>query len=194
MTGAEDPGAVKQAARKAAFAQRKAARAAGAEAAAAAAAERFLADIEIAPGEVVSGYRPIRTEIDPTPLMRALIERGADLAAPVIVATGEPLEFRRWRPDSVMETGAFGAEIPVDAALLEPTLLIAPLVAFDRFCWRLGYGGGFYDRTLLKLRALRPTRAVGFAFAAQEAEALPRDETDQRLDAVVTESAVFRPQ
>lgn len=183
--------AAKAAARRAAFAARKGAHAAGAEAAADAAAARFLEAIPLAPGDIVAGYRPIRTEIDPTPLMIRLAEAGAPLCCPVVVGAGMPLAFRHWRPGAPMIAGAFGAEIPADETLVEPTLLIAPLVAFDRKRRRLGYGGGFYDRTLAMLRARRPTRAIGLAFAAQQIEAAPAEPTDAPLDGVVTESGVF---
>lgn len=185
--------ALKAAARKAAFARRKAAHDAGAANAAERAAARFLEALRVSPGEVVAGYRPIRTEIDPTPLMLRLLALGADLCTPVIIGAGQPLEFHRWRPDVAMIEGAFGAMIPCDQPALEPTLLIAPLVAFDREGWRLGYGGGFYDRSLAALDARRPTRAVGFAFAAQELDAVPREPTDRRLDLMITEAGLIAP-
>ncbi|MEO1329490.1 MAG: 5-formyltetrahydrofolate cyclo-ligase [Pseudomonadota bacterium] len=191
MTEPEDPiAAEKAAARRAAFAARKQAHAEGGPAAAEAAAAAFLDAVPVGAGEIVSGYRPIRTEIDPTPLMTALIARGATLAVPVIEGPGLPLSFRVWTPESRMIEGPFKAEIPADGATVEPTLLIAPLVAFDADFYRLGYGGGFYDRTLERLRARRPTRAIGLAYAAQEVPAAPREPTDQPLDGVATERGV----
>ncbi|GMG85548.1 5-formyltetrahydrofolate cyclo-ligase [Paralimibaculum aggregatum] len=191
----EELTAAKAAARRTAYAARKAAHADPGRRAAAArdAATRFLGAGLVSPGEIVAGYRPIRTEIDPTGLMQALAGRGHRLCVPVIEGEGLPLAFREWHPGCAMETGAFGAEIPAAGDWLEPTLLIAPLVAFDRGCWRLGYGGGFYDRTLALLGSRRPTRAVGFAYAAQALDAVPREATDQRLHAVVTEREVIRP-
>ena len=183
--------AEKAAAREAAYIRRKAAKAEAGEGAALSAREVFLAAVRVAPGEIVSGYRPIRTEIDPTPLMVALLERGARLCVPVVEGPARPLAFREWTPETPMEKGAFGAEIPAEGAWLEPTLLIAPLLAFDRACARLGYGGGFYDRTLAKLRPARPTRAIGFAFAGQEIQAVPRDPLDALLDGIVTETGFF---
>lgn len=181
---------VKATARKRAFAARKAAFDASGAAAAEAAAAQFLAAVPVAPGATVGGYRPIRTEIDPTPLMRALHEAGARLSVPVIEAAGRPLSFRAWTPDTQMTEGAFGAEIPASGDHVTPELLITPLVAFDAAFFRLGYGGGFYDRTLEQLRAGRPpgaVRAIGLAFAAQEIPETPREATDQQLDGVVTE-------
>jgi 5-formyltetrahydrofolate cyclo-ligase len=143
--------------------------------------------------EVVSGYLPIRSEIDPRPAMDALDAAGYQVAVPVVEGTGRPLRFRRWTPDCALEEGAFGAPIPADGDWVEPELLITPLVAFD--CWghRIGYGGGFYDRTLAKLRAVRRTYAVGFAYHAQRVERVAVEPTDQRLDAVVTEKGVTFP-
>lgn len=190
---AQDP---KAAARAAAFVRRKTARradiAAGGGAAAAAAA-LFLDAFETPAGQVVSGYRPIRTELDPTPLMAALLERGARLCVPVIEAAGRPLLFREWTPAARMISGPFGAEVPEHGDWLSPSLLIAPLAAFDRGGGRLGYGGGFYDRTLEQLSAIGPVQAVGYAYAAQQDDALPLEPTDWRLDAVVTEREVIRP-
>lgn len=182
----------KKALRREAFARRKAAHADGAAKAAAATAH-VLGSGLVAAGAVVSAYLPIRTEIDCSALMVVLHGRGNRLCVPVIDGPGLPLRFREWRPGVALETGSFDVQIPVDGAWLEPDCLIAPLVAFDAGCWRLGYGGGFYDRTLAKLRALRPTRAIGFAYAAQEMPEVPRDATDQRLDAVATEAGVILP-
>ncbi|MEM9735527.1 MAG: 5-formyltetrahydrofolate cyclo-ligase [Pseudomonadota bacterium] len=106
---------------------------------------------------------------------------------------GQPLSFAEWWPGVALQPGPFGAEIPVGTPYLVPDLLIAPLVAFDRGCWRLGYGGGFYDRSLVEIRATKPARAVGFDYGAQELDRIPREATDQRLDGVVTEAEVILP-
>ena len=183
---------IKTAARKEAKARRKLAREAQPHAATQAMAH-FLDHTPITPTDIVSGYRPIFSELDPSPLMNALHERGIALCVPVIDGEGLPLSFRRWTPDAVMVTGAFGAEIPEHGETVEPTLLIAPLLAFDRHPYRLGYGGGFYDRTLERLRALRPTRAIGYAYAEQEMNAVPIEPTDQLLDAVATPQGMITP-
>lgn len=186
----------KAALRKEAFARRREAheadRAAGGQAALAA-RDHFLAARFHQGAEIVSGYRPIRTEIDPTPLMAALREAGHRLCVPVIKGRGLPLRFREWHPHVPMIEGPFGAEIPAEGEWVEPQLLIAPLVAFDGAGWRLGYGGGFYDRTLALLRARRRTLAVGLAYAAQQLDLVPHDPTDQPLDAIVTEEGPIRP-
>jgi 5-formyltetrahydrofolate cyclo-ligase len=179
---------VKARARKAAFARRKAAHeAAGPEAAA------LLSEVIAGyRGVPLAGYMAIRTEIDPLPVMAEAAAHGP-VGVPVIRGRGLPLEFSRWTPGCALRDGPFGARVPEVDDFLEPELLIVPLVAFDRRGGRLGYGGGFYDRTLERLRAKRPTLAVGFAYGAQEAETLPLEPTDQPLDMVVTEREVIRP-
>ncbi|MEM7498209.1 MAG: 5-formyltetrahydrofolate cyclo-ligase [Pseudomonadota bacterium] len=186
---------LKKATRRAAYDARRAAHADVPEGKAAVARDALLAHLgPLAPGTVVAGYRPIRTEIDPTPAMVALHEAGARLSVPVIEGTGLPLSFRAWAPGCREVEGPFGAVVPAEGDWLQPTILIVPLVAFDAAGYRLGYGGGFYDRTLERLRAAEPaTRAIGFAYAAQELAALPLEPTDQRLDAVITEEGRRAP-
>ncbi|MEO1491869.1 MAG: 5-formyltetrahydrofolate cyclo-ligase [Pseudomonadota bacterium] len=182
----------KAALRKAAYAARKAAHANG-PAAALAARDHFLAARLHVGAAVISGYCPIRTEIDPLPLMTALADAGHRLCVPVIEENGLPLKFRAWTPEAEMIDGPFGARVPATGDWLEPELLIAPLVAFDPGCWRLGYGGGFYDRTLEGLRATWRTLAIGLAYRAQQIDRVPREPTDQPLDAIVTEHGMIRP-
>ena len=174
---------VKALARKAAFAARKEAFARGQGQAA-----EILADyLSAQAGAVLSGYMPMRTEIDPLPAMAA--HRGV-VGVPVIPGPAMALRFREWSPGCALVAGEFGALIPAEGAWVEPAVLIVPMLAFDARGYRLGYGGGFYDRTLEMLRARRPTLAVGFAFAAQEVDEVPIDAYDQQLDAVVTEEGV----
>lgn len=179
-----DLSSVKADARARAFAARKAAFARGQGQAA-----EILADF-LAPyrGRPLAGYMAMRTEIDP---LAAMVAHQGPVGVPVILGAGQPLKFREWAPGCALVEGAFKAMIPAEGAWLEPEVLIVPLVAYDARGYRLGYGGGFYDRTLEALRAKRPTLAVGFAFAAQEMEAVPIEPTDQRLDAIVTETGVL---
>ncbi|WOI55798.1 5-formyltetrahydrofolate cyclo-ligase [Palleronia sp. LCG004] len=141
-------------------------------------------------GRPLAGYSPIRTEIDPSPAMAHAAGAGP-VALPVVTGRGMPLRFRRWHPDAVMTDGPFGARIPAEGDWIDPEILIVPLVAFDRRLNRLGYGGGFYDRTLEGLRAARPTIAIGFAHSAQELPEIPVEPTDQPLDLVVTEREII---
>ena len=170
----------KAAARTAAFARRKVAFSAGQGQAA-----EILADVLSAhQGKALAGYMPMRTEIDPLPAMSA--HQGL-VGVPVIVAAATPLKFREWGPGVAMVAGDFGALIPAEGAWVTPQVVIVPLLAFDARGFRLGYGGGFYDRTLQGLRAKGPVLAIGFAFEAQEVDAVPIDAFDQKLDLVVTE-------
>lgn len=138
----------------------------------------------------VAGYLPFRSEIDPLPAMMALHGLGYRVCVPVIEGRGLPLAFRAWKPGCRTVRGAFGVRVPVEGALVEPDLLIVPLLAFDAKGHRLGYGGGFYDRTLAALRAERPVAAIGLAYAAQAVARVPHGPDDRRLDAVATEAGL----
>lgn len=183
-----DLAAIKAQARTDAFARRKAAFEVAGPGRAGALSE-VLAGYR---GVPVAGYAAMRTEIDPLPALEEAAAHGR-VGMPVIIEKAQPLKFREWTPGCEMIAGTFGAAIPADGDWLEPQILIVPLVAFDRRGGRLGYGGGFYDRTLERLRAAGPVLAIGFAFAAQEAESLPLEPTDQPLDLIVTEQGVLEP-
>ena len=176
----------KKAARKAAFARRKDAHY-RAHPGSAGTLSSFLAGHR---GVPVAGYMPINTEIDPRPAMEEAAAHGP-VCIPVIEAAATPLKFARWEPDMAMVEGVFKAMIPAKPEWVTPEIVIVPLVAFDLEGGRLGYGGGFYDRTLELLRAARPTLAAGFAYGAQEAENLPLEPTDQPLDLIITERAII---
>jgi 5-formyltetrahydrofolate cyclo-ligase len=155
-----------------------------------AACDHLAAALARHPAATVSAYMPIRTEIDPLP---ALAAHDGPLCMPVVMGPGQPLRFRAWAPGVAMETGSFGARVPAAGDWLTPAVLIVPLLAWDRRGYRLGYGGGFYDRTLALLRASGPVTAIGFAYAAQEVPQVPTDATDQRLDMIVTEAGPLFP-
>ncbi len=155
--------------------------------------ERVLPTIDFPGACVVSAYWPIGSEIDPRPLMIRLHEDGHPIALPVTPERGNPLVFRAWRPDDTLEAAGFGTRVPLAVQPeLTPRVLIVPLLAFDRAGHRLGYGGGFYDRTLTRLRQSGPVLAVGVAYAAQEVAAVPRDGSDQPVDWIVTEAESIR--
>ena len=148
--------------------------------------------IEIAPGTIVSGYSPIRSEIDPIPLMRALAAQGARLALPAVMARGKSLAFRAWSPDDRLMLGPLGIPEPSPAAAeLVPDIMLVPLAAFDRLGHRIGYGAGHYDYTLAHLRKIKAIAAIGLAFAAQEVKSVPALQHDVALDYVLTEARVF---
>jgi 5-formyltetrahydrofolate cyclo-ligase len=160
-------------------------------AAAASLASRGL-PVAMAHGTVVAGYAPIRSEIDPAPLMRELAARGARLALPVITARGQSLRFRVWFPGDKLLSGPLGILEPSPAAAeIAPDIVLVPLAAFDRAGHRIGYGAGHYDRTLAQLRKSRHAMAIGLAFAAQEVEAIPALAHDVALDYVLTETEVL---
>jgi 5-formyltetrahydrofolate cyclo-ligase len=154
--------------------------------------DELLPRLGLAGGAAIAGYSPISSEADPIPLLRAVFEAGFATALPAVAAPAQPLVFRRWRPGDPLVDGPHGTrEPPADAGAVQPELLVVPLLAFDKVGRRLGYGGGYYDRTLAFLRARTPGfKAVGLAFSAQEADELPADDKDQRLDWIVTERGV----
>ncbi len=161
-------------------------------AAALAVAERFLAEVPLPAEPVVAAYAPIRDELDPLPLLARLHAAGRRCALPVVTGRDRPLGFRAWRPEAGLVAGPFGiAEPGPEAAALIPSVVIVPLLAFDRAGRRLGYGAGFYDRTLAALRRAGPVLAVGIGYAAQEVTAVPVDALDQPLDWIVTERAAM---
>lgn len=182
-----DLAGIKAAARSAAFARRKTAFELGQSAVA---IENLQSVLRRYNGRVVASYMPMRTEINPLPAMKNHAKTGS-VCVPVITGAGQALQFHQWKPGCDMVKGAFGAYVPVAAQILVPEVVIVPLVAFDRQGNRLGYGGGFYDRTLQGLRARGDVLALGFSFAAQEATSLPIEATDQPLDAIITENEIL---
>jgi len=193
MQATSDIDETKRALRKEAAARRREAAAADDGSAGARLAERFLEVIDVPASAPVSGFWPIRTEIDVMPLLRALAARGHPIALPVVAGAAQPLVFRAWREGDTMAEGPWGIREPLDGAPeIAPQVLLVPLLAFDRTGYRLGYGGGFYDRSLAALRGKGAAVAVGAAWAAQEVAAVPRDGRDQPLDWVVTEREALR--
>ncbi|MCG6882553.1 MAG: 5-formyltetrahydrofolate cyclo-ligase [Silicimonas sp.] len=141
----------------------------------------------------VSFFWPIRSEIDTRPVMAELAATRV-VCLPLTHGRGSPLTFHRWTPETRMVPDGFGVPVPEDTEEVVPATLVVPMLAFDRFGHRLGYGAGHYDRTLAKLRPMAPVLAVGFAFEAQFVETpLPSEPTDQPLDLIVTEAAIHRP-
>ena len=140
----------------------------------------------------VSGFFPMRSEINPIPLMRRLAERGAKLALPIVVGRGHPLLFRAWAFGDPLRSGVWGIREPLpEAPEVLPDVVLVPLAAFDRTGHRIGYGAGYYDLTLRRLRTIKPVTALGIAFAAQEIAAVPATAGDARLDLVLTEREVI---
>ncbi|MSO72334.1 MAG: 5-formyltetrahydrofolate cyclo-ligase [Rhodospirillaceae bacterium] len=155
--------------------------------AAAALAQRIAEGI--APQEnKIAGYWPLGDEIDCRPALEALRARGAEVSLPVVARQGHVLLFRVWTPGDQLVSGPFGTVHPNPrAAMVTPNLLLLPLLAFDALGHRLGYGGGYYDRTVAALRKDRNIQAVGIAYDDQEVETVPTDDNDQPLDAIITD-------
>jgi 5-formyltetrahydrofolate cyclo-ligase len=161
----------------------------------AAAAEAIAArslPVDMAPGQVVAGFSPMKTEINPIPLLRRFAAAGAALALPVVAGRGQALIMRAWAFGEPLVAGVWGIrQPPPEAPEVFPDVLIVPLAAFDRAGQRIGYGAGYYDMTIHRLRAIKPVTAIGLAFAAQEIPQVPATPRDAPLDLVLTEHEVI---
>jgi 5-formyltetrahydrofolate cyclo-ligase len=148
--------------------------------------------LPISPGIIVSGFMPLKSEINPLPLMKTLAEAGAALALPKIAGRGKPLIMRAWQWGAPLEAGQWGIREPkADAPEVDPDIILVPLLAFDRTGQRIGYGAGYYDMTIARLRSRKAVTAVGIAFSMQEVSTVPATERDARLDLVLTEREVI---
>jgi 5-formyltetrahydrofolate cyclo-ligase len=177
--------------RRTVLARREALPVAARVAAAEALAARCL-PIEVPQGAIVSAYSPLKSEISPVPLMRRVADAGAKLALPVVVGRGHPLTMRAWAFGEALGSGVWGIREPKpEAPEVFPDILIVPLVAFDRAGDRLGYGAGYYDMTIARLRGMKRITAIGIAFAAQEVSDLPKTDHDEKLDFVLTEREII---
>jgi 5-formyltetrahydrofolate cyclo-ligase len=143
---------------------------------------------QLRPGIIISGYSPLGSEISPLPLLRRFADAGAALALPVVAGRGQPLTMRAWSFGAPLKAGVWGIrEPPPEAAEVFPDVLIVPLLAFDRSGHRIGYGAGYYDRTIARLRGMKPVVVAGIAYAMQEIPVVPATSRDARLDLVLTE-------
>ncbi|GLQ34639.1 5-formyltetrahydrofolate cyclo-ligase [Amylibacter marinus] len=184
-----DISSLKQQCRQAAFAARAQAHISGVDAKANAQLISFLKMQDEA--AIIAAYLPIRTELSPLNAMSKMVARGRVVCVPVVMGTAMPLEFHQWAPDAEMTKGAFGTSVPKNATVLRPDIVITPLAAFDRGGYRLGYGGGFYDRSFAQLSETKDVQAVGFAYSEQEVMMVPREDTDYALDAIITEKGIL---
>lgn len=157
--------------------------------AAAAVAAHFFNDIALVPTDVVAVYWRIRDELDCQPILVRLMDSNQTVVLPVVMGDDLPLDLRVWEQGAALEEAGFGTLAPSDfAPRAEPDVVLMPLLGFDKHGTRLGYGGGYYDRTLAHMNK-RP-KLIGLAFAAQELDAIPREEHDVPLDAIITENGV----
>jgi 5-formyltetrahydrofolate cyclo-ligase len=150
-----------------------------------------LDGIAIEAGAVVAAYWPTDDEIDTRPTLIALDALGYRCALPVVLGRGNALIFRIWTPATILQPATYGLlEPPVGAVEAVPRLVLLPLLAFDGAGYRLGQGAGYYDRTLALLRSAGAVTAIGVAFSAQGGGDLPRENHDEQLDAIVTETGM----
>jgi 5-formyltetrahydrofolate cyclo-ligase len=149
--------------------------------------QRFLDTISTHKESIVAAYLPIMHEVDPTIILVHLAKAGVQCALPVVVKKAQPLDFITWVPGGPLKTGAFGTLVPLSGEKCQPDLLIVPLLGFDREGYRLGFGGGYYDRSLEHLSQKRTVLSVGLAFCEQELHDLPHEGHDQRLDWIITD-------
>ena len=148
--------------------------------------------VAVAPGAIVSGFSPLKSEINPVPLMRAFAAAGAGLALPVVAGRGKPLTMRAWDLGAPLVSGVWGIrEPPPEAPEVFPDILVVPLLAFDRRGQRIGYGAGYYDMTIARLRGMKAVTAIGIAYAAQEIPEVPTTPRDAALDLVLTEHEII---
>ena len=191
MSDLTETAQTKAALRTAALALRDALPAAERQAAAEAIAARTF-PVAVTPGIIISGFSPMKTEINPIPLMRKLAGAGAQIALPAIAGRGHPLIMRAWHFGAPLKAGQWGIREPMpEAGEVVPDILIVPLACFDRAGHRIGYGAGYYDMTINALRAKKKVVAIGIGFAAQEIVKVPATERDARLDLVLTEREII---
>ncbi len=156
------------------------------------AAQNFLSKFNFPSSSIIAGYWAMNTELPTAPLLTRLHDTGHRCCLPVTHPDQNPLTFRTWTPDALMVPGYHGILIPEEGTTIEPDVLILPLLAFTKTGGRLGFGKGHYDYTLEKLRAKKPTTAIGYAYAQQEVDSLPQDQYDQKLDWIVTDETVIK--
>jgi 5-formyltetrahydrofolate cyclo-ligase len=144
---------------------------------------------------IVSGFFPFTTEISVLPLLAKLASEGWTTALPVVLGKNLPLKFRAWIPGEPTVSGIWDIPMPPDtAAEVLPDVVLVPMLAFDKRGFRLGYGGGFYDRTLNMLRKIKQIEAIGISYAAQEVAEVPHGDHDEPLDWMLTERGIRRPE
>ena len=191
LNSADTTTAQKERLRNEALARREALPAAERQAAAAAIAARPF-PIAVPRAAIVSGFMPMKSEINPLPLLKRLAAEGAKLALPIVAGRGKPLIMRAWEFGAPLDTGVWGIRQPkAEAPEVDPDILIVPLACFDRIGHRIGYGAGYYDMTIKRLRGLKPVVAIGIGFAIQEIPRVPATERDAQLDFVLTEHEII---
>lgn len=143
-------------------------------------------------GSAISAFWPLAEELDTLPLLHALHQQGHQMLLPVMLGAGQPLQFACWQPgDELVEAAFKTLEPSKDKARMQPDIMLCPLLAFDRRGYRMGYGGGFYDRSIAQISQHKQVLTIGLAFAAQEVSQVPTGEFDVPLDMIVTEEEII---
>lgn len=156
-------------------------------------ANHFVKHIPLMPQSVISAYWPIRSEVNIEPLMEKLVRNGHFLCLPCVATDGKSLVFRRYRLGDILDTGPYSLPQPMETSEeMQPYVLVVPMLAFSREGNRLGYGKGFYDRTIRSIRKEKPITVIGIAFSDQEVDSIPTEEHDQVMDWIITEKEVIR--
>lgn len=185
------PADAKSTLRRAILERRRAAHRTDGNDAAEAVALRIHQDIAFK-GKTIAGYWPLGDELDCRPALEALAAAGAQVALPVVAGQGQVLIFRSWKPGDSLDQGPFGTMHPgTRASVVSPQILLVPLIAFDLEGNRLGYGAGYYDRTISAMRADGGVNAIGLAYDCQRVDGVPADAHDQPLDGVITPSSTL---
>lgn len=157
-------------------------------------ARNFSAGVNYGESGCAGGYAPIRSEADPRPILALLSDKGWQCALPTVSRESAHLVFRAWRPADTMTTGGYGIPEPqTDQPECVPDVLLVPMLAFDEFGHRLGYGAGHYDRTLARLRGEGDILAIGLAYAGSQVDSLPAADHDEPMDLIVTEAGIIQP-
>ena len=160
--------------------------------AAQAVSEAFFKNVQVTTSTIVAGYWPIKAELDALLILRALVQKGHICALPHVTGEGAPLIFRQWEENTLMTTGKFGITEPIGGATLVPDIMLVPVLAFDTNGHRLGYGAGFYDRTIARLKKQKQIRTIGLAYEKQLYKALPAEENDVKMDIIITDRNVYK--
>jgi 5-formyltetrahydrofolate cyclo-ligase len=151
----------------------------------------FFKNVSVPAGAVVAGYWPIRNELDDMPILRELLRRGCSCALPHVAEAGMPLEFHAWDETAPLTEGKYGIMEPAASLAVVPGIILVPMAAFDKRGHRLGYGAGFYDRTLTQIRKSRAVFSIGLAYETQRYDELPADETDMMMDMIISDRDVY---
>jgi len=155
-------------------------------------AETFFKHVPLATGAIVAGYWPVKGELDVMPILRELLRKGHTCTLPHVTGEGAPLLFRQWDENMTMTTGKYGVHEPASNVTLMPDVILVPILAFDANGHRLGYGAGFYDRTLARLKKQKNIRTIGLAYEMQLYGTLPAEENDVKMDMIITDRNIYK--